>query len=976
VNLPRGVGAGGFGACIGAVAAVVAAVAPATAHANLIAGTSDDLRTVFIESDERLLPEDTDSFYDVYVNRGDTLTLATDDPGVDEDVDLIRNSPDGLGFVFVVDHDRALYRWSESAGIEPVPGYSEGSLDYNGGFLATDDLESVFFPSSDQLVAQDLDFREDLYRLRDGELTLVSPGSESVEQPQLNNWRFFIEGFSPDGDTVVFQTFQRLAATDTNDALDIYRWRDDEVVHISRPAPGLSSAAGNSGRTSISDAQTTLFTSEQPLSPDDNDELLDAYTFGDDGYELVSVPEEHPDGTSADAYSLQITEDGSRRFFRTTARMTADDLDEASDIYVREGDTTRLVTPGAASSDENSPPFDVRYRGSSPDGDAVVFETREPLLPSDENASEDFYVVTLSGDLARVTDNYGPYVPISVRHINEDGHLIVSTSERLAQTDRDDTRDLYRWAHGEITHLSTGPLDESGDHWTGAAEVTRDGSRVAFLTSETLVDEDVHPNRPNGRDSDLHFNEAGVNTIVQLDRRAPVARVGLPADGLTLKDLTPVSYGIADEFDFFDADAIKYECRWDDEEFGECVNFGPFAMYDDVYLRGLHQRIEPLTPGRHTFSMRVTDRAGNRGVTTNSVELTGPDVPSPSAGFNPTPNDVIGPNNSGILQFDSNGVLYCSIDGEPAKRCQETSPGGLADLRSLKEGPHSLRVWVWGDAGLSMTPLVWRGTMDRTRPTIELTSTPESTEDSRDATFRFSSDEAGLEYQCMLVPSRGAYHFQPCTSPVKYENLEPGEHYFAVRAFDSARNVSSEERFRWKIRRRPAVTFTQGPSEGETISSRESTFAWESDMQDVSFECSIDSGPFTSCEPPLAINDLAEGDHTLAVVGESPEGAVGPPAEAAWRVDTVAPETRFISPPRRVVLGRTVRIPFEADESGVTFKCRLDGASFEPCRSPSRLRELARGPHSLEVLATDSAGNVEESAAVHNFRVVRRAPRV
>jgi hypothetical protein len=57
-----------------------------------------------------------------------------------------------------------------------------------------------------------------------------------------------------------------------------------------------------------------------------------------------------------------------------------------------------------------------------------------------------------------------------------------------------------------------------------------------------------------------------------------------------------------------------------------------------------------------------------------------------------------------------------------------------------------------------------------------------------------------------------------------------------------------------------------------------------------------------------------------------------------------------------------VKIGFTANESGVTFACKLDSASYAACSSPTSLAGFAAGAHTFFVRATDKAGNVSKAA--------------
>ncbi len=95
----------------------------------------------------------------------------------------------------------------------------------------------------------------------------------------------------------------------------------------------------------------------------------------------------------------------------------------------------------------------------------------------------------------------------------------------------------------------------------------------------------------------------------------------------------------------------------------------------------------------------------------------------------------------------------------------------------------------------------------------------------------------------------------------------------------------------------------------------------------------------------------------FALVGNQP----------AVKVDGTAPTTSITSAPSSPTKSGSASIAFGADEPSATFECRLDGASFTPCASPSVYTGLAEGTHMFRVRATDRAGNVEQTTALHSW---------
>jgi len=75
--------------------------------------------------------------------------------------------------------------------------------------------------------------------------------------------------------------------------------------------------------------------------------------------------------------------------------------------------------------------------------------------------------------------------------------------------------------------------------------------------------------------------------------------------------------------------------------------------------------------------------------------------------------------------------------------------------------------------------------------------------------------------------------------------------------------------------------------------------------------------------------------------------------------DTAPPETTIDSGPSGTVGSTTATFSFSSDETGSTFQCSLDDATFESCTSPKEYTGLSEGSHTFSVRATDPAGNTD-----------------
>ena len=94
------------------------------------------------------------------------------------------------------------------------------------------------------------------------------------------------------------------------------------------------------------------------------------------------------------------------------------------------------------------------------------------------------------------------------------------------------------------------------------------------------------------------------------------------------------------------------------------------------------------------------------------------------------------------------------------------------------------------------------------------------------------------------------------------------------------------------------------------------------------------------------------------------------PASAGAAVDPLAPNTTITGGPNGDTNNPTPTFKFTSSTPGSTFGCRVDSGPYAPCVAPTTTQQLADGPHTFYVRATDPAGNVDPTPAWRSFRVV------
>jgi cysteine-rich repeat protein len=123
------------------------------------------------------------------------------------------------------------------------------------------------------------------------------------------------------------------------------------------------------------------------------------------------------------------------------------------------------------------------------------------------------------------------------------------------------------------------------------------------------------------------------------------------------------------------------------------------------------------------------------------------------------------------------------------------------------------------------------------------------------------------------------------------------------------------------------------------------------------YVCVLDGGAPTECASPLELT-VTDGPHLLTVAARSAALALDPtPAEAAWTVDTAAPEVAIVAGPAGAAENMAVFEFTVTPADTPTIECQLDGGGFVPCSSPMAAPVLGAGDHTFDVRAIDAAGN-------------------
>lgn len=255
---------------------------------------------------------------------------------------------------------------------------------------------------------------------------------------------------------------------------------------------------------------------------------------------------------------------------------------------------------------------------------------------------------------------------------------------------------------------------------------------------------------------------------------------------------------------------------------------------------------------------------------------------------------------------------------------------------------------------------------DVVAPTVTTASAQQVIATNRSYRFTFAADEGVT--QCRLVSTDTG--FGPCTSPYD-RTVQWGSDRLQIRAVDESGNVGAVREV--DVVGVDTLLFPDVPVQSR---SRTATFSYQG-VEGGDFMCSLDYAAYTSCgtgeTASVTYTGLADAQHVFRVYARHGLVMDHQPSTHEWRVDTVAPTTSLTP----TVDGRSAAFTFTA-AGAAQHECRLVGpgtpATWGRCLSPLTLEGLVDGEYTLEVRASDLAGNVESPPASHTWTVDGVAP--
>lgn len=307
---------------------------------------------------------------------------------------------------------------------------------------------------------------------------------------------------------------------------------------------------------------------------------------------------------------------------------------------------------------------------------------------------------------------------------------------------------------------------------------------------------------------------------------------------------------------------------------------------------------------------------------------------------------------SGVAGFEFKGTgadrYTCALNGSAPSACEEQVQF------EVEEGNHELT--VVGYAGdVASQPLQYRWTVDQTGPVVSLESVnPEGIVVAVQELAVSVSTNEPASLRCALD---GA-DLGRCETSFVLTDLTEGAHVLQVVGTDAVGNEGQPLEYAWDVDlTAPEVTLQASfPETFPTAETRADFIVVASPGS--SLACSLDGAPLAPCPDPVSYTDLGEGAHDLKVVATDTAGNSSD-ATFSWQVDRSAPVVTLgqAIPPEKETLSTSLELPFAVSEAG-SVTCELDLGGQVPCVSPYVINGLAEGPHKVEVVAVDLAGNV------------------
>jgi PKD repeat protein len=414
--------------------------------------------------------------------------------------------------------------------------------------------------------------------------------------------------------------------------------------------------------------------------------------------------------------------------------------------------------------------------------------------------------------------------------------------------------------HGRILDIATSA------RWSGAAQVSIPSSEPRTLYHYTGGRWQEIPSRyENG----LVSGEVTSLSPFALGTPVPVATAAFSHSGETVSP-ADVSFDAADSV-VESGSIASYE--WDFDDGATATGTTPTHTF--------------RTAGSYEVKLKVTSDQGAVDEMSRTVEIINPPpIAELEAPTSAQPGETV--------RFDSVGSA--DENGAVTERIWDFGHGGDpvegAEVEHAFEEPGDYKVTltVLDNEGEPASKSTTITVADTIAPQTTIGSGPKDFVRSDEASFSFSSSEAGSSFECRL--DSGSW--EPCSPPKALSDLPDGDHTFSVRAKDPAGNQDqSEATRRFTVdTQAPQTTLTSTP--GASTTDTTPTFAFTASETGSGFACRMDAASFAPCSSPFTSPALSAGSHRFEVRASDRAGNADPTVAAhsfAVRAAVVPPSS-------------------------------------------------------------------------------------
>lgn len=290
-------------------------------------------------------------------------------------------------------------------------------------------------------------------------------------------------GATPDGKHVFFETLKPLVGADEDDARDVYERFNGKTTLISQGPFEDPSDPPAQFRGTSDDGKRVFFATTETLEDNDTDDARsDIYMRSGDKTKLISTGP-ISDNQAFDAGFNAASPDGKTVVFSTVEKLVNEDSDSnQNSVYMRRGSETRLVSPGTSGSLSSFAELV---------GDLILFHTSASVTGDDGDGGNNDVYSWRDGNYKLVSqgpgENYALEATATYHGASADGKRLFFGTPAPFDGDPDDDPDVYE-RRGNTTKLISGGGD--GDFDVSAVAVSKDGDRVALVTADELTGQD------------------------------------------------------------------------------------------------------------------------------------------------------------------------------------------------------------------------------------------------------------------------------------------------------------------------------------------------------------------------------------------------------------------------------------------------------------------------------------------------------